>query len=193
MRSLGRKIRSLREARNWSLRRLSSNSGVSVAAIQKIEAGASNPSLVTVVAIIDALGASVDQLISDARQVENGVAVVRGVPQAKPGPGSSVSLSSGLADRRMDCRVIALSAHQKCEDVAAGKPLFGYVLDGGLQLNFAKGDAVKLSTGDAFHATADASPEWGNHLSRRSLVLCINDLGAAKSISRRQVKRLNAK
>jgi transcriptional regulator with XRE-family HTH domain len=186
IRALGRKIRTLREARNWSLSRLSSNSGVSVAAIQKVEAGASNPSLVTVVAIIDALGASVDQLISDARQLDPGVTVVRGTLQAKPG--ESALFSSNLAERRMDCRVMALPARQRREDVAVGKPLFGYVLDGGLQLNFAKGESVQLSTGDAFHTTADTAAEWSNPLSRRSIVLCINDLGAAKNSRRRRVR-----
>ena len=188
IRSLGPKIWALRQARNWSLSRLSRNSGVSVAAIQKIEAGASNPSLVTVVAIIDSLGASVDQLISEARQVDQGVIVTRGVLNSKPG--NVTSLSSDLADRRMDCRVIALSARQRREDIATRKPLFGYILDGGLRLNFADGNFVELATGDSFHVTADTSPEWSNSLPRRSLVLCIDDLGSAKnSTSRRAAGR----
>jgi transcriptional regulator with XRE-family HTH domain len=187
IRSLGRKIRMLRQSRSWSLSRLSKNSGVSIAAIQKIEAGASNPSLATVVAVVDALGASVDQLISEVRRVDQGAIVARGAQQSKPG--SIVSLSTGLADRRLDCRVIAFSARQKREGVAIRKPLFGYILDGGLQLNFADGNVVELSTGDAFHTTADTSPEWSNSVTRRSLVLCIDDLGSSKSTSRRSAMR----
>jgi transcriptional regulator with XRE-family HTH domain len=187
IRSLGHKIRGLREARNWSLSRLSKNSGVSVAAIQKIEAGASNPSLMTIAAIIDALGASIDQLISDARQINQSVTVVRGALQSKLGSGTS--LSSNLAERRMDCRVMALSARQKREGVVTGKALFGYVLEGGLQLSSGKGDAVELSTGDAFHASADTSQEWSNPLSRRSLVFCINDLGVATTALSARSKR----
>jgi transcriptional regulator with XRE-family HTH domain len=187
IRSLGRKIRGVREARNWSLSRLSKNSGVSIAAIQKIEAGASNPSLMTIAAIIDALGVSIDQLISDARQISRGVTVVRGALQSKLDGGKS--LSSNLAERRMDCRVIALSAQQKREDIVTGKPLFGYVLEGGLRLSSGKGDAVELSTGDAFHAAADTSPEWSNPLSRHSLVLCINDLGGGRNGAPGRAKR----
>jgi transcriptional regulator with XRE-family HTH domain len=186
IRSLGRKIRDLREARNWSLSHLSKNSGVSAAAIQKIEAGTSNPSLMTIAAIIDALGFSIDQLISDARQINRGVTVVRGMQSKR---GSGTLLSSNLADRRMDCRVIAVSAHQKCEDVVIGKPLFGYVLDGGLRLKSGNGDSMELSIGDAFHAAAENSPDLSNPLSRRSLVFCINDLGAATSNSAGRAKR----
>jgi transcriptional regulator with XRE-family HTH domain len=40
---LGQRIHALREAKGWSLRRLSANSEISVAAIQKIEAGSANP------------------------------------------------------------------------------------------------------------------------------------------------------
>ena len=46
LRSLGRRLRQLREACSGSLQRLSAESRVSVAAIQKIEAGEASPSLI---------------------------------------------------------------------------------------------------------------------------------------------------
>jgi transcriptional regulator with XRE-family HTH domain len=187
MLALGVRIRSLREGRHWSLDRLSKNAGVSAAAIQKIEAGTSNPSLVTIVAIIDALGASVDRLISDVRQLDQGVTVVRNLLQTKAG--TSVSLSSTRADRRLDCRVIAMSARQRPVETVRGKPLFGYVLDGGLRLNLSDGEAVELGTGDAFHAGAETSPDWSNPLARRSIVLCINDANGPKNALPRRLKR----
>lgn len=187
MLALGNKIRALREARHWSLSRLSKNAGISVAAIQKIEAGTSNPSLVTIVAIIDALGASVDKLICEVRQLEHGVTVVRDLLQTKAG--TSVSLLSDRTDHRMGCRVIAMSSRQKPEDVVKGKPLFGYVLDGGLRLSLSNGETIELSTGDAFHAGADTCPDWSNPLSRRNVILCINDAGDAKTPPRRRAKQ----
>jgi transcriptional regulator with XRE-family HTH domain len=187
VRSLGRKIRSLRETRKWSLRRLSSISGVSVAALQKIEAGPSNPSLLTVIAIIDALGASVDQLISDARQPDQPATIVRGT--LKPKTNGGTLLSSGLAERRMDCRAVNLTARQKRDDAIIGNPVFGYVLEGDLRLTFADGKSIALSTGDSFHTAADTAPEWRNPLSRRCLVLCINDIGETKGSSRRRGRR----
>ena len=36
LRSFGRRLRHLRKARSWSLKRLSAESGISIAAIQKI-------------------------------------------------------------------------------------------------------------------------------------------------------------
>jgi transcriptional regulator with XRE-family HTH domain len=185
--ALGNKIRALREARHWSLSRLSKNADISVAAIQKIEAGTSNPSLVTIVAIIDALGASVDKLISEVRQLDDGVTVVRNVLQTKAG--TSMSLLSDRTDRRMDCRVMALSSRQKPEDIVTGKPLFGYVLDGGLRLSLSNGEPIELGTGDAFHAAADTCPDWSNPLSRRSVILCINDVDDPKSGARRRPKQ----
>lgn len=176
--ALGNKIRALREARRWSLSRLSKNAGISVAAIQKIEAGASNPSLVTIVAIIDALGASVDKLISEVRQIDRGVTVVRNLLQTANG--TSVSLLSDRADHRVDARVIAMSSRQKPEDIVTGKPLFGYVVDGGLCLSLS-GETTKLSVGDAFHAAADTCPAWSNPLPRRSVILCINDASDGKN------------
>jgi transcriptional regulator with XRE-family HTH domain len=176
VRILGRRIRALREARKWSLQRLSVNSDVSIAAIQKIESGAANPSLLTVIAIIEALGESVDQLISASRNADRMVTVVRGeLPARSTG---EVDLSPALANRRMHCSLKVLAARQQPESVDAGKgevPLFGYVLDGALRLSFADGDVEQLAVGDSFHASADSSAQWSNPASRRSLVLCIAD------------------
>ena len=176
LRILGRRIRALREARKWSLQRLSVNSDVSIAAIQKIESGAANPSLLTVIAIIEALGELVDQLVSASRKPDRTVRVVRGELPARSA--GAVDLSPALADRRMHCSLKVLAARQrlKTADMGPGdEPLFGYVLDGALRLSFADGDVVQLAVGDSFHASADTAAEWSNPVARRSLVLCIAD------------------
>ena len=176
LRRLGRRIRALREARKWSLQRLSVNSDVSIAAIQKIESGAANPSLLTVIAIIEALGESVDQLVSASRKPDRTVRVVRGeLPHRSAG---AVDLSPTLADRRMHCSLNVLAARQRLKSAGVGpggEPLFGYVVDGALRLSFVDGDVVQLAVGDSFHASADTSAEWSNPAARRSLVLCIAD------------------
>ena len=84
LRSLGRRLRELREARSWSLKRLSSESGVSIAAIQKIEGGETNPNLLTVLAIADVLGESVDRLVAVSRKASQISNVVRGTLPARP-------------------------------------------------------------------------------------------------------------
>ena len=176
LRVLGRNIRALREARNWSLRRLSMNSDVSVAAIQKIEAGATNPSLLTMIAVVEALGESIDRLISASRKRDRLVKVVRGeLPVRAQSP---VDLSPALADRRMHCSLQSLPARGslKSSEVSAnGAATFVYVLDGAVQLSFEDGRLAQLAVGDSFHAAADTPSEWTNRLSRRALVLCIAD------------------
>ena len=53
--AVGRRLRLHRVAKSWSLKRLSEVSGVSVAAIRKIELGESNPGLLTVLVLLEAL------------------------------------------------------------------------------------------------------------------------------------------
>jgi transcriptional regulator with XRE-family HTH domain len=182
LRFLGHKIRSIREARGWSLRRLSSISGVSVAAVQKIEAGTVSPSLLSVVAIVDALGASLDQLISVSRAPDKTVTVVRGgAPARVP---ADVDLSADLDQAKMACRLVVLDGGREREDISATDALFGYVLGGGLRLSFADQESATLSTGDSFHVAANTSTRWGNPQSRRSVVLCITAAESASGNSR---------
>jgi transcriptional regulator with XRE-family HTH domain len=176
LRILGRRIRALREARKWSLKRLSVNSGASVAAIQKIEFGSASPRLATVIAIIEALGESVDQLITASRKPDRVVKVVRG--QLPVSSKANVDLSPSLTDRRMHCILNILPARQAVKSIEVGRggePLFGHVLVGALRVSFNNGDAVQLAVGDSFHASADTSGEWSNPGARRCLVLCISD------------------
>lgn len=185
LRELGRRIRALREAHKWSLKRLSTNAGISIAAIQKIEAGAANPSLLTVIAIIEVLGGSVDQIISASRKPDRTVSVVRGTLDAKSAGMSA--LSATLDKHRMDCRLIALTAREqfRADNLPSGWPLFGYVLDGGLRLSFKDAEPLRLATGDTFHITADTTVEWSNPLSRRSLILCLADSGNGSNVGAR--------
>jgi hypothetical protein len=154
---------------------LSANSEISVAAIQKIEAGSANPSLLSVIAIIEALGEPVDQVISASRETRIPVKVVRGEFPARAN--GVVDLTPALADRRMHCSLHTLGARQKIdgEEVSRDAPVFGYVLDGELRLSFRDGRVEHLAVGDSFHAAANNSAEWRNPLARKSLVLCIAD------------------
>ena len=174
LRSLGRRLRELREARSWSLKRLSSESGVSVAAIQKIESGETNPNLLTVLAIADVLGESVDRLVAVSRKASQVCNVVRGTLPARPL--SSISLLS-LDRSRITSRVIALAGRASLDqtEIPRDGALFAYVLDGSLQLRFPGGTSEQLGTGDSIHVTEDLPIEWSNPAARRSVTLCIAD------------------
>ena len=173
LRSLGRRLRELREARSWSLKRLSAESGVSVAAIQKIESGETNPNLLTVLAIADVLGESVDRLVTVSRRAGQISNVVRGTLPARPH--GSISLPS-LDRPRIKSRLIALAGRASLEhEIPKDGTLFAYVLDGALQLHFSDGTTEQLGTGDLIHVTERLPIEWINPLARRSVTLCIAD------------------
>jgi transcriptional regulator with XRE-family HTH domain len=172
LRSVGRRLRSLREARRWSLKRLAGESGVSIAAIQKIESGESNPSLLTVLAIAEALGESVDRLVAASRKASQLSHVVRGASPERPF--GSIALPA-LHHPRIKSRLIALAPRSSLDDIPKDGALFAYVLDGSLQVRFADGTLEQLGTGDSIHIKDELPVAWSNPLTRRSLTLCIAD------------------
>jgi transcriptional regulator with XRE-family HTH domain len=180
LRSLGRRLRTLREARSWSLKRLSVESGVSVAAVQKIESGETKPSLLTALAIADALGESVDRLIAASRKASRISHAVRGnLPMCNLGAEPLPSLDHP----RIKSRLIALAPRASLNraDMPKDGALFAYVLDGSLQLRFADGTLERLGIGDSIHVTEELPVEWINPMPRRSVTLCIADRRADSS------------
>jgi transcriptional regulator with XRE-family HTH domain len=180
LRSLGRRLRELREARSWSLKRLSAESGVSVAAIQKIESGETNPNLLTVLAIADVLGESVDRLVAASRKASQVSNVVRG---SLPLRTLGAPTLPALDHPRIKSRLIALAGRASLEgaDIPKDGALFAYVLDGSLHLRFPDGTLEQLGTGDSIHVTEELPLEWINPLARRSVTLCIADRRADSS------------
>ena len=172
LRSVGRRLRLLREARRWSLKRLAGESGVSIAAIQKIETGESNPSLLTVLAITEILGESVDRLVAASRRANQLSHVVRGASPERPL--GSIALPA-LHHPRIKSRLIALAARSSLDEIPKDGALFAYVLDGSVQLRFADGTVEQLGTGDSIHVKDELPVTWSNPLTRRSLALCIAD------------------
>lgn len=152
MQTLGRRLRMLREARQWSLKRLGTASGVSVTAIRNIELGQSNPSLVTIMLLVDCLGASIDQLIAEARSSETQIKVTR----SATGQGSVVQNVTGdLADSEILGTIRTMSVDAKRPVELGSRAVFGYVLDGAVQIADETG-LTQCATGDAFHFSSGA-------------------------------------
>ena len=174
LRSLGRRLRTLREARKWSLKRLSVESGVSVVAIQKIESGQTNPSLLTVMAIADVLGESVDRLVAVSRKASEVSHVAFGT---LPVRATGASLLPAIDRARIKSRLIAIPPRASLDsaDIPKEGAVFAYVMNGSLQLRFADGSSEQLGTGDFIHVTGDLPVEWINPLKRRSVTLCAAD------------------
>jgi transcriptional regulator with XRE-family HTH domain len=174
LRSLGMRLRQLREARSWSLKRLSLEAGVSVAALQTIEAGSSNPGLLTIVALAEALGEPVDRLIAASRAASSTVRWVQGrVARRTEGV---QELTGALYRPRMRNWVLALKGRGAApRSWRPSVPLFALVLEGSVTLSFQDKTRETLRKGDAIHMTSDVPTAWVNSSAAAARVLCMAD------------------
>lgn len=175
LRSLGRRLRQLREARNWSLKKLAAESGVSVAAIQKIEVGDANPSLLTVLAITEVLGEPVDRLINASREAGRTVSLVRGTLPMRTG--EAAGLTGDLAKPLMEAYLIPVGAQETVDLRGRGVEgaAFAYVLDGTVGIADPAAGLRTLRAGDAVHLDEDVALTLTGQVARRSHVLCLAD------------------
>ncbi len=151
LKAVGRRLRLRRIAKGWSLKKLSEVSRVSIAAIRKIELGESNPSLLTVLALVEALDEPVDRLIGEVLESGERIQFVRATEDAAAP--DDVPLSDDLPSRMMAGRRVALAAGEILTptEQAASCPLFAYVLDGEVVLSRADGQEDSCRRGDSFH------------------------------------------
>lgn len=63
LKDFGRKLEKLRKAKKFSIRKFSYEADISVSYLQKLEAGASNPSYTTLLKIADALQVTLNDLV----------------------------------------------------------------------------------------------------------------------------------
>ena len=179
LRDLGRQIRLLRERRGLSLNHLARQSGISVTGIRNIEFGRANPGLLTVVAILDVLGVSIDELVGLARRAGKTVHVARG--SSAPQRDTSVQRQiSEIYRPNMRGRMLTLPAGT--DMLTARKsdagPHFAFVLDGNIRVTTKDGAAHELSAGDAIHI-ADQPPRIvANAGSRAARLLWVKDIQA---------------
>ncbi len=179
--SLGAQLRALRERRGLAPRQLAAASGMSVTAIRKIEAGAANTGLFSVVAILDALGMALAAFMSLAEHGMRDVQVSRA--GAWPHGAFVEDPLSDLAAARMGARM--LSSSPRTDMVAPqrrdGGAHFAFAIEGRVRLVLGDGSAHELGARDAIHAAGNA-PRVSMYLSgRRARVLCIDDSRAASA------------
>jgi transcriptional regulator with XRE-family HTH domain len=179
LRVLGQRLRTLRRTRNLSLRKLASDSGVSVAAIQDLEAGNSSPSLLNVLSIAEVLGEPVDRLIAASMQPDTSLRRVQG--KLPDGPGRRGGPFGELSEPRMRGSILSIASRSRLDDAdrPTTVPMFAYVLDGALELLFETGRKERLMANDAVHIAREAPAAWSNPSSRRAVILCVAALAAA--------------
>jgi len=175
LRALGARLRQLREARSWSLRRLSSEADVSIAALQAIEAGGSNPGLLTIVSLAEALGEPVDRLIAASRAASSTVRVVHGrVARRTDG---LQSLTGELHRPRLRGWVLSVPPRRPVRKLPAlvKAPLFALVLEGRIELLFDEGARETLAKGDTINMNAGLPVQWANPGPGAARALCVAD------------------
>lgn len=147
---MGRRLRLLRLGRGWSLKKLSDLSDIGVATIRKIELGISNPSLLTVLALVEALDEPVDRLIKDAISGRRQTQWVSA--DGSENSDGNVQLSDDVDNRRMTGHQCALAAGEPLSVLSGERPVFGYVIEGEVVLSRGDGSEHQCVRGDAFHA-----------------------------------------
>jgi transcriptional regulator with XRE-family HTH domain len=183
LRVLGQRLRRLRRSRNLSLRKLANDSGVSVAAIQDLEAGDSSPSLLNVLSIAEVLGEPVDRLIAASMYFDSWPRYVRGrLIESSERRGR---LLGQLSRPRMRGALLSIAAKSKLRDADRPTvvPMFAYVLDGAVELLFKAGRKERLATSDAVHIAYEAPRSWSNPFGKRTVILCVAALEAAGAIN----------
>lgn len=153
IRRIGRQLRLLREKSGRSLSQLAEIAGLSERAVRELEAGRTNPSLTTVVSIVNALGVSLDEVVVAARRDP----AASHTPAAAPAQGD-IDLSAQLPRPRMQARLVRLGSLE----LGTGGPsaaMFAHVLGGAVQVNI-DGEAATLRPGDSLHAQAGVLRAW---------------------------------
>lgn len=176
LRAVGQRLRQLRETRNWSLKDLASKSGVSIAAIQKIETGTANTSLTTVFALSEAIGEPMDSLVRASMLEARTTKVVHvAIPR---NPINGFELTGRLSDARVKGRLVVL--RPKENRIFTGgpdtSPMFVYVMEGKVRITFADGQDETLGTGDAMHLSLPEHMTWSNPFTKSAQMLCVADL-----------------
>lgn len=187
--ALGNRIRALRGARRWSLKRMAAESGISVAAVQKIEQGAANPSILTILALAEALAEPIDRLIDAARDERTTIRVTRageGTQAFILAPGKSLAVQNvtgAVAEPRMHALVADLSAGAVADEarLPLAASLFCFVLDGGIRAALPDGGTAELAAGDALHAFDRPPSSLSNPHREPARLFCVRDADHIKT------------
>jgi len=177
LRDIGRQIRLLRERSGQSLSQLAKQSGISVTGVRNIESGRANPGLLTVVAILDALDVSIDEVVALARRASNSVHVTRATDSGRvPDAGVQRNISE-IFQPKMRGRLITLppATDMLTSRKAETGTHFAFVLEGKVHLSLPDGSSHELSTGDAIHLADQAPRVVANRGKRAGRVLWIKD------------------
>ena len=162
---LGRHLRDLRLASGQTQAEVATLAGLAQSTVGAVEAGRSNPSLPTVVALSTALGISIDQIVAAAAAPQGRVAISRA--------GAQGDLSLGLNDPALLARALSLPQGQRHRPQPKAAIML-MVLDGVVLATTSTGDRLRLEAGDNCHAR-DGAISAVVGLSAEAHLLCVAD------------------
>lgn len=181
--TVGVKIRQIREMKKVSLEELAERSGMDITIIQKIEQGKNIPSLAPLIKIARALGVRLGTFLDDSDSY--GPVVVRSGEHQKgmrftSQPSESrehlnfFSLAFDKAGRNMEPFIIDIEPGQQSDYMLSSHEgeEFIYVLDGSVEINYGK-EIYKLAKGDSIYLDSIVlhNVHAGNNQSARILAV----------------------
>jgi transcriptional regulator with XRE-family HTH domain len=158
-------VRSLRQARSWSLEELAHRSGVSKGMIVQIEGGRTNPSIGTLCRLAESFGVSVGRLIEADREPRVRVIPAGGAPALWQGElGSEGRLLVGVNDAAFVefwTLLVAPGERLDSDDHAPGTREIVHVLAGSLVVT-ADGTDHQIGAGQTIDFRADRPHTYRN-------------------------------
>ncbi len=172
--ALGRKIRELRQTKDWSLAELAKRSGVALSSLSRMETGKMTGTLESHLRVARALGVRVSELYASLDPVGPAVEIQQaqeGTDQVISGKGATlVLLASSPLQKKMLPALIHLPPKKSTQKQRgpAGSERFIYVLKGQLEATVGE-QTVRANAGESLYlqaslphtlANAGAAPLW---------------------------------
>ncbi|MEJ3655253.1 XRE family transcriptional regulator [Actinomycetes bacterium KLBMP 9759] len=169
--AIGPKIRDGRGALGLSLQQLAARSGVSAAAIHKVERGDMVPTITTLLKLAAALGRPIGHFVDDGAAAAP-VATHIKAGERRPAPGDWAPAAGGVTaqvvatptERLRSSGVAAVvepgGSSGSSRSLRAGEEIL-MVLDGALQVEIS-GERYDVAAGDVLHYPADRPHAWRN-------------------------------
>jgi transcriptional regulator with XRE-family HTH domain len=159
--TVGEKIKNIREIRKVSLEELAERSGMDITLVQKIEEGKNVPSLAPLIKIARALGVRLGTFLDDSDsygpvvvrsgELEKGVRFTSQSSEAREHL-SFFSLAYDKAGRNMEPFIVDIEAGKQSDFMLSSHEgeEFIYVLEGVVEINYGK-EIYKLGKGDSIY------------------------------------------
>lgn len=160
MKTLGERLRLLRNNKGWTIEALAEETGLSMGYISQVERDKSSLSIVSLSAICEALGVEMQDVLTDLPPTSpQGVARFITTEdtqmhfQIANADARYTYLSGSFADRALDGMQARFPPHYAGKETTHPGEEFGYILNGVVFLTL-KGQTYRLKTGDSYQFMA---------------------------------------